>query len=253
MNDADMIEPSARMRTPLLAPLLALSLILHGVAFGLWPNATIVISEPVPAARVALQLQHPSVAGNRHADAQAAAAVPAPAPPAPLGTAARQSPQRAQNTHMPARKPSRDSIAARPSTTPNATLTDTISAASATNTTLPVTSTHAQIDNTATADDGDALRSRLNGSLQNALLAHFEYPPIARRRGWEGVVHIGLRVEANGQLSRLRLIATSGHNALDAAALQSLGRVGRLPDVIHWLHGRQFDMVLPIRYQLIDS
>ena len=72
-------------------------------------------------------------------------------------------------------------------------------------------------------------------------------------RDREGVVQVGLRVEANGQLSRLRLIASSGHALLDRAALLSLGRVEPLTDSIGWLNGRQIDMILPVRYQLIDS
>jgi len=104
-----------------------------------------------------------------------------------------------------------------------------------------------------TSTDGDTLRKQLNGSLQRALIAHFEYPPIARRRGWEGVVQVGVRVEADGQLSRLRLVATSGHTLLDRAALQSLGHVDRLKDSVDWLNGRHIDMILPVRYQLIDS
>jgi len=119
--------------------------------------------------------------------------------------------------------------------------------------TSPIAATSTPQRHSIANDEGDALRKRLNGRLQRALIAHFDYPPVARRRGWEGVVQVGLRVEANGQLSRLRLIATSGHALLDRAALQSLGRVGRLPEVMDWLQGRQLDMILPVRYQLIDS
>lgn len=234
---SDFPEPSALTHAPLLAPLLVFSLILHAAAIGFWPDAPVMATEPLPAASIAVQL-HPNVTGdNHHADTQSTA--PARQQPTPV-TATRQRHKQAQHTPAAARKISRPVSAAR---------SDTAFSIS----TLSPVAGRIQTDAAAVADNGAALRRRLNGSLQSALIAHFEYPPIARRRGWEGVVQVSLRVEADGQLSRLRLVATSGHALLDRAALQSLNRVGRLPEVAGWLHGRQMDMILPVRYQLIDS
>lgn len=83
--------------------------------------------------------------------------------------------------------------------------------------------------------------------------AHFYYPRIARHRGWEGRVEIGLRVEANGRLSAIRVLRTSGFAVLDRAALASIGRIAQLPEAAAWLGGRHIDMILPVQYRLVDG
>jgi protein TonB len=76
---------------------------------------------------------------------------------------------------------------------------------------------------------------------------------MARRNGWEGQVQVGLRVEADGRLSHVRIAHSSGYRALDSAALTTLDRINALPEAAGWLDGRHFDMVLPIEYRLIDG
>ena len=97
------------------------------------------------------------------------------------------------------------------------------------------------------------LAARLQGQIRKALLPHFSYPLLARRRGWEGTVRVGLRVEANGSLTRLHLVGSSHHDSLNRAAIKSLTQVARIPDAGSWLDGRHFDLVLSIEYHLIDS
>lgn len=236
-------ESPAFGRSPLRL-LLLLSLALHAAAIGLWPEAAAVITEPLPAGPIALRLQN-AAAGSR-ATARAEAATQSAAKTIdterkeharPRKAELEPAPRRAQ--HATAHEPIR----------PPAVVHDSVPASMGIES--PARDTRAA---TATgAERGDELREQLRSRLNNALIAHFDYPLTARRRGWEGVVRVGLRVEANGRLTRLHVIGSSGHAVLDRAALNSLGRVGRLPDAISWLQGRQFDMVLPVRYQLIDS
>lgn len=101
--------------------------------------------------------------------------------------------------------------------------------------------------------DAAILTTQLQEQLRNALVAYFAYPMLARRNGWQGEVWIGLRVEADGRLSHIRLTQSSGYRLLDNAALTSLNHVNALPDAAGWLQGRYFDMVLPIEYRLIDG
>ncbi len=49
-----------------------------------------------------------------------------------------------------------------------------------------------------------------------------EYPPLARRRGWEGTVVLKLRVEPDGRVSRTLLQSSSGRTILDQAALRGV-------------------------------
>lgn len=97
------------------------------------------------------------------------------------------------------------------------------------------------------------LAARVRARLQDSLRAHFYYPRIARHRGWEGLVEVGLRVEANGRLSAIRILRTSGFAVLDRAALASIGRIAHLPGVDGWLGGHPIDMVLPVQYRLVDG
>lgn len=234
-------DSSAFGRSPLPA-LVLLSLALHAATIGLWPEDAMVISEPLPAGPIALHLQNASANGLHTSTPIEAATQPVSKavdavrkkPDAPRKTEPAQRPARHTASHDPIEKPSVTQSVAATATGDELSAADTATAANITQT-------------------GDAIREQLRGRLQSALIAHFDYPLVARRRGWEGVVRVGLRVEADGQLTRLRVIDSSGHALLDRAALSSLGRVGRLPDVMDWLQGRRFDMVLPVRYQLIDS
>ena len=99
----------------------------------------------------------------------------------------------------------------------------------------------------------EALQKRLRDQLGDSLRAHFHYPRIARHRGWEGLVEVGLRVEANGRLSDIRILRTSGYSVLDRAALASVGRIQRLREASQWLGGQHIDLVLPVQYRLIDG
>jgi protein TonB len=97
------------------------------------------------------------------------------------------------------------------------------------------------------------LTARLAGQLRDALAPYFAYPMMARRRGWEGQVRVGLRVEADGHLSHVRIAHSSGYRLLDSAALATLNHISTVPQAAGWLEGRHFDMVLPIDYRLIDG
>jgi protein TonB len=89
-------------------------------------------------------------------------------------------------------------------------------------------------------------------ALLEALLPHFDYPPLARRRGWQGRVNVGLHVAADGDLTRIRLIKSSGHALLDRAAVRSITELRNIPRAAQWLEGNGMDLVLPVRYQLAD-
>ncbi len=89
-------------------------------------------------------------------------------------------------------------------------------------------------------------------ALLEALLPHFDYPPLARRRGWQGRVNVGLHVAADGDLTRIRLVKSSGYTLLDRAALRNVAELRGIPRAAQWLEGNGMDLVLPVRYQLAD-
>lgn len=96
-------------------------------------------------------------------------------------------------------------------------------------------------------------RNQLLGQLQTHLSRYLVYPPLARQRGWEGTVLLGLRVESDGHLDKIRIARSSGYAVLDHSALNSLNRLGHLAEVSAWLNGRGMDMQLPVIYRLIEN
>jgi len=51
-----------------------------------------------------------------------------------------------------------------------------------------------------------------------------EYPEVARRRGWAGIVQFEVQVLKSGRVGRLDILASSGYKSLDRAARKSVSR-----------------------------
>jgi len=93
--------------------------------------------------------------------------------------------------------------------------------------------------------------SLLQSSLQQAFALNFHYPRLAQRRGWQGEVQLSLRIKANGELSKIQVLHSSGHQVLDEAAMESLHDVKRLPQAVALLQGISMDLILPVIYKLL--
>jgi protein TonB len=91
---------------------------------------------------------------------------------------------------------------------------------------------------------------RVRATLHEALLPRFDYPSLARRRGWQGRVRIGLHIEADGDLTRIHLVESSGHALLDRAAVRNVTELRNVPAATQWLDGVDMDVILPVRYRL---
>jgi protein TonB len=94
--------------------------------------------------------------------------------------------------------------------------------------------------------------SRLQQSLTKALESHFHYPRLARKRGWQGTVEIGLNIATNGELSNIRVIQSSGYRVLDRAAVKSLKNLGNLTEAKEWLSS-DYTGIFPVHYALVDG
>ena len=93
------------------------------------------------------------------------------------------------------------------------------------------------------------IREKLNAMVKE----NFTYPKFAIKRGWQGTVKLGLRIEANGTLSNVHIVKTSGYSILDQAALSTLSRTEHISGIESWLAGNYLDTTLPVIYQLIDG
>jgi protein TonB len=67
------------------------------------------------------------------------------------------------------------------------------------------------------------LRERLS-VISNIVQRHINYPPIARRMGWEGKVLVSFVLEPNGNIRDLKVLKSSGYEALDKEALDAIRR-----------------------------
>jgi protein TonB len=67
------------------------------------------------------------------------------------------------------------------------------------------------------------LRERLS-VISNIVQRHINYPPIARRMGWEGRVLIGFILEPNGNIRDLKVLKSCGYEVLDKEALDAIRR-----------------------------
>ena len=160
-----------------------------------------------------------------------------------------------QATAAIAERPVAGSLPARRDTTPAAvepahhrrkTAAATVHAASTAHTAI-------QLEPATTPETRNTAGSPLLAHLHDAMQSCFHYPLLARRRGWEGTVRVGLRISATGQISQLRIIESSHHAVLDQAAIDCLSRVRQMPGAMAWLGGHDSDIVLPVEYRLTDS
>lgn len=103
------------------------------------------------------------------------------------------------------------------------------------------------------APGNQAIINHLLSELRVAFDSGFIYPPIARRHGWQGKVQLGLTVAADGRLSDLSVLSSSGYPVLDDDAVRTLVRIGTLPRAAEILAGRSIRLQLPVYYRLIES
>lgn len=108
-------------------------------------------------------------------------------------------------------------------------------------------------DQTARHDDAQQLGQRVSAALQQELAKQFEYPWLARKRGWQGQVMLSLHIHENGDLTDWAISETSGHKLLDHSALECARRIDRLPEAARWLEGRSLQLRIPVQYRLRDS
>lgn len=122
------------------------------------------------------------------------------------------------------------------------------------------------VDNTVTNQTGSsdesqiaqALPQPLSGPqiqtrLRDAFIPYFNYPKLAREKGWQGTVELMVNIDTQGQLTQVRLLRSSGYGILDRAAITSLNQVRTLPAIRQWLDNYGLELVFPVKYQLIDT
>ncbi len=76
-------------------------------------------------------------------------------------------------------------------------------------------------------------RAQVRIHLTQRLQSGFDYPLLARRRGWQGVVHLRFVVTPQGHVTGVELATSSGHRLLDDSALHNARGIQALPIVLN--------------------
>lgn len=79
------------------------------------------------------------------------------------------------------------------------------------------------------------------------------YPPLARERGWEGVVEVGVIVRARTVVPEIVLVRSSGRALLDEQALETISQAARVSVLPEGLRGKDFRENFPIKFSLEDA
>lgn len=211
----------------------------------LWPRASVMDAQDAPAALQATILEPPP---------QIVPVAPAPALPTPPTRPAERAVSPAPTFTEPLAKPepSLPSVAVAPATVtvpdvpanpgrpvPSKTTISAGAAATASKAPAPVLS-----------PDG---LSRYRLALAAQARRFKRYPTQAKALGWVGTSDIRIEVGSDSSVRAVTLARSSGHDALDQAALAMVdagARRTRLPDS---LRGREFSVNLPVVFNLEDE
>ena len=103
----------------------------------------------------------------------------------------------------------------------------------------------------STGPDADGVRQyRVN--LATAARRFKRYPALALERGWSGSAQIEVAIAASG-VPRQRLMVSSGHELLDEAALEMIGRSAQATILPASLRGQAFVVRLPVFFDLEEE
>lgn len=100
---------------------------------------------------------------------------------------------------------------------------------------------------TASVDSTDVL-----AVIKTDLARHFNYPRIARQRGWEGEVILAFILKPNGNIETIEIHKSSGHAILDRSAQTALTKVPSIAlGDLELVSARRLQ--LPVHYRLGES
>jgi protein TonB len=65
--------------------------------------------------------------------------------------------------------------------------------------------------------------------IRDLIVKHLQYPPAARRLGWNGAVTVSFVVLENGLARDIRIVKSSGHDILDQAVVKTIRQIQPFP------------------------
>lgn len=115
---------------------------------------------------------------------------------------------------------------------------------------LPVPQNFAGATSPSTEDglDAQGLRQyRLSLAVASRRFKH--YPRQALEQGWSGTAEVSVALAADGIPQAVQLLSSSGHDVLDAVALEMIGNAARNTALPSSLRGRPFSVPLPVEFR----
>jgi len=222
-----------------LLPAVLISAAVHGLVLSTWPDARVELGEvsaPVLHARLM---------------SRAGTAQPDPQPQPTTAQVAR--PPAAAASRPDQHKPAPTAVAHKaPAPTPAPRPAPATSVESA-STEIAPEATPPQRVVRPTRSSATQSREQILATVHGQLANRFFYPQLARRKGWQGRVDLGFRVEADGRIERIRVVRSSGHGILDRSAIQALREVGRVSVAGPKLGSPGWDLDLPVIYRLREG
>lgn len=103
----------------------------------------------------------------------------------------------------------------------------------------------------ATAGLIASIEQAYKSALQAEIARHRSYPLMARRLRQEGTVAVGFVVQADGHLTAIELLESSGHRLLDEAALAAVREVARFRPIPEELDRQDWPLSVPLNFRLL--
>ncbi|MDR2422888.1 MAG: energy transducer TonB [Deltaproteobacteria bacterium] len=92
--------------------------------------------------------------------------------------------------------------------------------------------------------------SAYKGQISRKLNQFKKYPTAAMTKGLKGVVRVNFRVNAQGRVSRARMVSSSGHAVLDEEAMALLKRCSPFPPIPASLGLTELELNVPINFSV---
>lgn len=89
--------------------------------------------------------------------------------------------------------------------------------------------------------------------LFRKLARHKVYPAELKKNRVEGRVVVKFTLAADGRVMNSSIQQSSGHESLDAAALQMLNRASPLPAIPSWMNRSELTLAVPVEYSLLTD
>ena len=93
-------------------------------------------------------------------------------------------------------------------------------------------------------------QAKILGHIRQKLVQHFEYPRLARRRGWQGQVLLGFQIDHAGSIQHIHIKQSSGYAILDNSAIAALSKLGKVENSSIGLVKQTWRLEIPIIYRL---